>query len=191
LAAPAGLPEGASTTTCIAPGELARESLAIPNARFPRSRSDTKFPFAEQGLKRSFSDIENRTGMSPFSDWGLAMMDDVDAVEFAGIWEAAWNRRDVEAVLAHFAEDAVFTSPVAQQVGFARDGVVRGKDALRQYWLSALEKNLDLRFRVTAVYRGVDTIAIAFQNQHGVDRLEILRFAGGLVVEGHGAFIAS
>lgn len=113
----------------------------------------------------------------------------MDPVEFAWFWEAAWNRRDVEAVLAHFAEDAVFTSPVAQQVGSARDGVVRGKDALRQYWLSGLEKNPDLRFRVTAVYRGVDTLVIAFQNQHGVDRMEILRFADGLVVEGHGTFV--
>jgi ketosteroid isomerase-like protein len=115
----------------------------------------------------------------------------VDAIEFSRIWEAAWNRRDVETVLAHFAEDAIFTSPVAQRVGFARDGVVRGKDSLRRYWLAALEKNPDLRFRVTAVYRGIDVIVIAFQNQHGVDRVEILRFANGLVVEGHGAFIAS
>ena len=41
------------------------------------------------------------------------------------------------------------------------------------------------------MYRGVDVIVIAFQNQEGVDRVEILRFANGLVVEGHGAFIAS
>ena len=126
--------------------------------------------------------------ISEFGAW--AMTNNIDAVEFGGIWEAAWNRRDVEAVLPHFAEDAVFTSPVAQQVGFAEDGVVRGKDALRQYWLTALQKNPGLRFRVTAVYRGVDTVVIAFQNQHGVDRLEILRFANGVVVEGHGTFIA-
>ena len=115
----------------------------------------------------------------------------IDAFEFSRIWEAAWNRRDVETVLTHFDDDAVFISPVAQRVGFARDGVVRGKDALRRYWLAALEKNPDLRFRVTAVYRGVDVIVIAFQNQEGVDRVEVLRFANGLVVEGHGAFIAS
>lgn len=114
----------------------------------------------------------------------------IDPVEFSRIWETAWNRRDVEAVLAHFAEDAVFTSPVAQQVGFAKDGTVRGKSALRDYWLAALEKNPDLKFRVTAVYRGVDTIVIAFQNQLGVERLEVLKFANGLVVEGHGTFIA-
>ncbi|THD48124.1 MAG: nuclear transport factor 2 family protein [Bradyrhizobium sp.] len=115
---------------------------------------------------------------------------ETDAVEFSRDWEAAWNRRDVEAVLAHFAEDALFTSPVAQQIGFAPSGVIRGKSELRRYWLAALEKSPDLRLRITAVYRGVDTIAIAFQNQQGVDRLEILRFADGLVIEGHGAFIA-
>jgi ketosteroid isomerase-like protein len=114
----------------------------------------------------------------------------VDVIEFSRTWEAAWNRRDVETVLTHFAEDAVFTSPVAQRVGFAPDGVVRGKNALRRYWLAALEKNPDLRFRVTAVYRGIDTLVIAFQNQQGVDRVEILRFANGLVIEGHGTFIA-
>ena len=54
----------------------------------------------------------------------------VDGVEFSRIWEAAWNRRDVETAPTHFDEDAVFTSPVAQRVGFGRAGVVRGKDAL-------------------------------------------------------------
>lgn len=113
----------------------------------------------------------------------------VDAVEFSRTWEEAWNRRDIEAVLTHFAEDAVFTSPVAQRVGFAQDGVVRGKDALRRYWLAALENNSNLKFRVTAVYRGIDTIVIAFRNQEGLDRTEVLRFADGLVIEGHGTFI--
>lgn len=113
----------------------------------------------------------------------------VDTIEFSRTWEAAWNRRDVEAVLEHFAEDAMFTSPVVQQLGFAEDGIVRGKDALRRYWLTGLDKNPDLRFRVTAVYRGIDTIVIAFQNERGVDRAEILKFSDGLVVEGHGTFI--
>jgi hypothetical protein len=113
-----------------------------------------------------------------------------DAVEFSREWAAAWNRRDIEAVLSHFADDAVFTSPVAQRVGFAPDGVVRGKDALRAYWRVALENNPNLHFRVTGVYSGIDTIAIGFQTQQGVDRIEILRFADGLVVEGHGTFIA-
>jgi ketosteroid isomerase-like protein len=33
---------------------------------------------------------------------------------FANFWIAAWNRRDVEAVLAHYSEHAQFVSPVAR-----------------------------------------------------------------------------
>jgi hypothetical protein len=37
-------------------------------------------------------------------------------MEFAESWIAAWNRRDVEAVLAHYAEEAQFVSPVARNL---------------------------------------------------------------------------
>ena len=35
---------------------------------------------------------------------------------FAESWIAAWNRRDVEAVLAHYSEDAQFVSLVARNL---------------------------------------------------------------------------
>jgi ketosteroid isomerase-like protein len=60
-------------------------------------------------------------------------MDCAHAMEFARDWEAAWNRRDVEAILEHFHDDAVFTTLVAKEMGFAEDGTVNGKDALRRY----------------------------------------------------------
>lgn len=117
-------------------------------------------------------------------------MNGQDAATFGQSWVEAWNRRDIEAVLEHFAEDAVFTSPVAEQIGFAPDGVVRGKADLRAYWTAAMARNPDLHFELTAVFQGVGLIAIAFRNQEGVDRIEILRFRDGLVVEGHGTFVA-
>ncbi len=114
-------------------------------------------------------------------------MNRVNAIEFARDWEAAWNSRDVEAVLMHFHEDAVFTSPVAKQIGLAQDGIVNGKDALRRYWTAGLALNAGLRFQVTAVYQGVNTLVITFKNEQGIDRAEVLTFRQGLVVEGHGA----
>jgi ketosteroid isomerase-like protein len=51
----------------------------------------------------------------------------------------AWNRHDVEAVLAHFHDDVTFSSPVAERVQPQTGGAVRGKDALRAYWNAALE----------------------------------------------------
>ena len=40
-------------------------------------------------------------------------MDSDGAQRFVIGWLAAWNDHDVEAVLAHFAEDVVFSSPFA------------------------------------------------------------------------------
>ena len=57
---------------------------------------------------------------------------------FADEWVQAWNADDIEAVLAHFHDDVVFTSPVAARVVPKSGGVVRGKAALRNYWTTAL-----------------------------------------------------
>ncbi|MGH4007746.1 MAG: nuclear transport factor 2 family protein [Pseudonocardiaceae bacterium] len=40
----------------------------------------------------------------------------------------------LEKVLSYFADDVVFTSPVAAQFLHNSDGVIRGKAALRTYW---------------------------------------------------------
>lgn len=68
---------------------------------------------------------------------------------FAAQWAEAWNRRAVEAVLKHFHEDVVFTSPTALAV--VGSPVVRGKDALRAYWTAALARVGSLRFTVDHV----------------------------------------
>ena len=123
-------------------------------------------------------------------------MNDIHPMEFAREWESAWNRRDVEAVLRHFHEDAVFTSPLAQRVGAAADGVLKGKDAIRRYWQTALaqSQSTPAQFQVNTVYEGVNSIVIAFTitaREQRVDRVEVLSFRDGLVIEGHGTFAAS
>lgn len=68
---------------------------------------------------------------------------------FATQWAAAWNRRDIEAVLAHFHDSVVFTSPTALAV--VGTPVVRGKPALRAYWTQALAMIDTLRFDIDRV----------------------------------------
>jgi len=65
---------------------------------------------------------------------------------FAARWAEAWNRGDVNAVLEHFHEDIVFTSPTA--LAMVGSPIVRGKDALRAYWTAALARIGSLRFIV-------------------------------------------
>jgi RimJ/RimL family protein N-acetyltransferase/ketosteroid isomerase-like protein len=114
-----------------------------------------------------------------------------DPDEFATTWAAAWNSHDVEAVLAHFADDIVFTSPVAPRVVPGSDGVLRGKAALRDYWTTALRGLPDLRFEVVGTYAGVDTLVINYRNQRGGLVSEVLHFEDGLVVRGGGTYLAS
>jgi ketosteroid isomerase-like protein len=116
------------------------------------------------------------------------MLETAAAETFADEWAAAWNGRDVEAVLAHFAENCTFTSPVAAQL-LGGDGILRGKAALRDYWVHALTKVPDLHFEVLGVHTGIDTLVIHYRNQRGVEVCEVLTFGpDGLVVIGHGTY---
>jgi len=112
----------------------------------------------------------------------------LDPIAFSRQWVAAWNAHDVEAVLEHFHDDVVFTSPVAARLLPDTHGVVRGKQALRHYWTVALSRVPDLRFTVEGVYQGIDTVVIAYRNQDDGLVSEVLRFDDGLVIEGHGTY---
>jgi hypothetical protein len=65
---------------------------------------------------------------------------------FAESWIAAWNRRDVDAVLSHFAEHAVFVSPVARSL--VGRPMLSNKNELAHYWRSALDRISHLEFRL-------------------------------------------
>ncbi|SDT59904.1 nuclear transport factor 2 family protein [Jiangella sp. DSM 45060] len=107
---------------------------------------------------------------------------------FARDWLAAWNAHDVEAVLRHFHDDVVFTSPVAARVLPETGGVLRGKNELRRYWTEGLRQIPDLRFAVEAVYAGVSALVITYRNQNDVLVNEVLIFDGDRVREGHGTY---
>lgn len=65
---------------------------------------------------------------------------------FAESWIAAWNRRDVEAVLAHYSEEAQFVSPVARNL--VGRPILRTKQELENYWRTALARISTLEFEL-------------------------------------------
>jgi hypothetical protein len=69
--------------------------------------------------------------------------------KFTAEWADAWNARDVEKVLLQFDQDLTFTSPTALAV--VGTATVKGKDALRAYWNTALQQITTLRFVVERV----------------------------------------
>ena len=117
------------------------------------------------------------------------LMDHAEAQAFANQWVKDWNAHDVDALLEHFTDDVVFTSPVAIRI-FGGDGVLRGKEALRKYWSEGVRLIPDLHFEVVALYVGVNTLVINYRNQAGGVVSEVLTFEGSLVREGHGTYLS-
>ena len=115
-------------------------------------------------------------------------MDQAAAAAFTAQWVKDWNDHDIEALLAHFTDDVVFTSPVAARL-FGGGGVVRGKQALRHYWTEGVRRIPDLHFEVLGCYLGISTLVINYQNQNGGLVSEVLPVDGPLVREGHGTYL--
>lgn len=111
--------------------------------------------------------------------------------EFARDWIANWNRRDVEAVLGHFADDPVFISPLASTITGERE--VRGKEALRAYWNRASAESTTLRFDLIEAICDVaaQTLVVLYRaEKDGVARTaaEIMRFREGRQVSGEALY---
>lgn len=112
-----------------------------------------------------------------------------DVRTFVGEWVGAWNAHDLERILGHFTEDVTFTSPVAANIVAGSDGVIQGKQALREYWREGLRLLPDLQFDIKGIYLGVDTVVINYRNQRGGLVSEVLVFDGALVVKGYGTYL--
>jgi hypothetical protein len=129
-----------------------------------------------------------RNCSTPWRD-GWPPVDDAEAQAFARQWVKDWNAHDIAAVLEHFTDDVVFTSPVAVRI-LGGNGVIRGKEALRNYWSEGVRLIPDLHFDVLGLYVGISTLVINYRNQAGGMVSEVLTFEGSLVKEGHGTYLA-
>jgi steroid delta-isomerase len=100
-------------------------------------------------------------------------------MRFADEWVAAWNRRDVDAVLVHYADEAQFTSPIARSV--IGRAVLRNKQELADYWHGALGRISILEFTLDhAVWdeRRRELVVVYEANLNGERKraCEIMRF---------------
>ena len=115
-------------------------------------------------------------------------MDRAAAIRFAEEWIDHWNRRDLEAVLVHFDEHVLYTSPTANRaVGRA---TVHGKAALLQYWVTVLAPVKALSFALERVAWDPETRELAIFYDRDLEGeltrvVAVLTFdAGGKVVWG-------
>ncbi|MGZ4723961.1 MAG: YybH family protein [Ilumatobacteraceae bacterium] len=114
----------------------------------------------------------------------------MDMVAFAESWVAAWNARDLETVLTHYADDVEFVSPTAAVVVPESRGVISGVDALRDYWTAALPRNPALHFELVDVLATISGLTIVYHNDRHQLVAETLLFGDdGLVHRGIAAYL--
>lgn len=112
--------------------------------------------------------------------------------EFARRYYAAWNARDLEAILALYADDIEFSSPYIAALGFAPDGVIHGKDMLRLYFERALDRAPALTFTPEALCVGARGHTLIYRNHRGERAAETHeRDAMGLVVRADATYEAA
>ncbi len=121
-------------------------------------------------------------------------MKEAEAITFADHWIAAWNRRDVGAVVAHFADDVTFYSPRAQAV--VGHNPVVGKEAMRSYWTQASAGISRLEFTLRdACYDGRKRLLsihyLARIDEVLLQAVEVYRFDDGGVVTAGEAYYGS
>jgi hypothetical protein len=115
-------------------------------------------------------------------------MDRQQAEAYANRWIAAWNRLDIQEVLATFTEDVVFSSPRAKEV--LGVPTIHGKQAMREYWEAGLPGVQNLRFTLVRTIWDEQRLELAIIYDREVNgqrgrAVEIMQFDGqGRVMSG-------
>ena len=102
------------------------------------------------------------------------MFTEKQAKDLADRWIKAWNRHDLNAIMSHYDDDIVLTSPVALKILNIPSGMVKGKNALRAYFAKGLEIYPDLKFELIGVLWGVNSLILYYKNQKGVQAGEFM-----------------
>lgn len=98
------------------------------------------------------------------------------ADRFAAEWLAAWNAHDVDKILGHYADDFEMHSPAIALMLGKPVGVLRGKQAVRSYWVKALALVPELQFELQATLLGVDPMALYYKGARGRMVAEVFHF---------------
>ena len=102
------------------------------------------------------------------------MLTETLARQFAADWIQAWNSHDLDAIMSHYADDVVLTSPAAAKLLADPTGIVQGKERVREYFRRGLEAFPQLRFSLIDVFGGVSSVVLCFENQRGTRTAEFM-----------------
>ncbi len=95
------------------------------------------------------------------------MLNNEFAHGFAKHWVDAWNGRDINAILSHYHDDFIMSSPKIAAIAGEPSGVLQGKSAVAAYWTKALSKIPELNFVIKDVFVGADSLILHYYSVNG------------------------
>lgn len=93
----------------------------------------------------------------PTREWAMAV---------ATEWCDAWNRRDLDTVMAHYGEDVEINSPLIVRRWGIENGWLKGKGRLRENFAIGMQTP-GLHFTLENVLLGVQSICIVYRRETG------------------------
>lgn len=94
-------------------------------------------------------------------------MTQAEARKIAESWCAAWNARNLDAIMAYYADDVAFSSPTVLARWGHVDGWLHGKAELRENFTIGVAAP-GLRFELVDVLLGVDMMCVIYRRENGV-----------------------
>jgi hypothetical protein len=98
------------------------------------------------------------------------------AAVFASAWIEAWNTRDLDLILSHYAWDVELSSPFVRRLLDCHRDTVHGLAALRTYFARGLDAYPDLRFTLRRTYCGVQSLVLEYESVSNLVTAEAMEF---------------
>ncbi len=100
----------------------------------------------------------------------------MDLNNFVERWISDWNSHNMDNILAHYTDDFEITTPMIKIALGNSAGTLKGKSAIKKYWLEALKKFPDLKFELIGFAKGINSIALYYKSVMDKKAMEIMFF---------------
>ena|ERR1700744_699805 len=94
-------------------------------------------------------------------------MSNINYKHLATDWIDAWNKRDIDRIMSHYADDVEFHSPTVNKRWNITEGKLTGKEKLRQHFLKGFEEAPDLHFEFIELVPEKDSVIITYKRETG------------------------
>ena len=107
----------------------------------------------------------------------------------AKAWCDAWNGRDIDAVMEHYSDDVVLSSPLVVKRWGVEDGRLHGKERVRENFAIGM-RTPGLHFTFVDVLLGVNAMCVLYRRESGALVGDLVEFdaegRGTRVIACHG-----